>query len=797
MFKNYLKVALRNLLKNKVYSFINISGLAIGMAATIIIGLWVTDELTHNNYFTNKSQIAQIFQHETSNGNTGTGPSVPRPLEFALREDHSDNFKHIIMSSWTEPRYLKYGEKVINATGNCMQKGAPYMLDLNIQEGIKNGLDEKFSIMLSQSMAKALFADENAIGKTIRINNETDVIVTAVYEDIPENNSFNDMDYLIPWELYISLQPWLEDAKDQWGNNSFQLFVQVNDNTTMDAVTAKIKDVKKDRAPEEAEFNPQLFLFPMEDWYLRADFENGVQTGGRIENVWLLGIIGFFILLLACINFVNLSTARSEKRATEVGIRKSIGSHRGQLIFQFLSESFLVVLLSFVLAIGIVLLSLDPFNDLARKTITFPWFNFQFWGISLLFVLATAFLAGSYPAVYLSSFNPVTVLKGTFKAGRFAALPRKILVVVQFTISVALIIGTMLVMNQIQYSKDRPVGYKKEGLIQLPVMSGEFIGKADLMRNQFIESGGVLEMATSSGPATEVWSNRGGYSWEGKPEGFQEDFAYTSVSYEFVKAMDAKIVAGRGFSREFPTDSNAVILNETAVKYMGIKDPIGKLIRFNNPNATPLKIIGVIEDMIVQSPYEPVKQAFYAFDKFNNASFYNLRLNPERSLRDNLAQVEKTFKTNFPGIPFEYQFVDEQFGIKFRSEERLASLAKIFTLLAIFISCLGLFGLASFVAEQRTKEIGVRKILGASVSQLWLLLSRDLISLVVIALIIGSPIAYYMMSQWLQKFSYRIDISWTVFAIACSGALLITLVTISVQAVKAAVANPVDSLRTE
>ena len=797
MLKNYFKVALRNLLKNKVYSFINISGLAIGMAATIIIGLWVADELTHNNYFTNKSKIAQIFQHETSNGNIDTGPSIPRPLEFALREDHSDNFKHIVMSSWTQSRYLGYGEKNINAVGNCMQKGAPYMLDLTIIEGVKNGLDEKFSIMLSQSMAKALFAEENAVGKTVKINNETDVVVTAVYEDIPENNTFDDMDYLIPWELYISSYPWIERAKDSWGNNSFQLFVQINDNASMDAVTAKIKDVKKDRSPEEAEFNPQLFLFPMKDWYLRADFENGVQTGGRIENVWLLGIIGFFILLLACINFVNLSTARSEKRATEVGIRKSIGSQRGQLIFQFLSESFLIVVLSFILSLGIVLLSLNPFNDLARKAITFPWLDFQFWGISLLFIMATAFLAGSYPAIYLSSFNPVTVLKGTFKAGRFAALPRKILVVAQFTISVALIIGTMVVMNQIQYSKDRPVGYNKEGLIQLPVMSNEFIGKADMMRNQFIESGAVLEMATSSSPTTEVWSNRGGYSWEGKPEGFQEDFAHTSTSYEFVEALGAKIVAGRGFSREFPTDSNAVILNETAVKYMGLKDPIGKLIRFNNPDAEPLKIIGVIEDMIVQSPYEPVKQAMYTFDKFYNISFYNLRLNPERSLSDNLAQVEKTFKANFPSLPFEYQFVDERFGIKFRSEERLASLAKIFTLLAIFISCLGLFGLASFVAEQRTKEIGVRKILGASVRQLWLLLSRDFISLVVIALIIGSPIAYYMMSQWLQKFSYRIDISWTVFAIACSGALFITLITISVQALKAAVANPVDSLRTE
>lgn len=332
-------------------------------------------------------------------------------------------------------------------------------------------------------------------------------------------------------------------------------------------------------------------------------------------------------------------------------------------------------------------------------------------------------------------------------------------------------------------------------------MSNEFIGKADVMRTQFIKSEGAIEMATTSSPTTNVWSNRSGYTWEGKPEGFQEDLAYTDVSYEFVETLGAKIIQGRGFSRDFPSDSLGVILNETAVAYMGIKYPIGKFMRDSDTDVEnqnpPLKIIGVIDDIIMQSPYSPVKQSMYVFDSGGNTSFYNLRLNPGKSTAENLELIEGVFKTNFPNTPFDFQFVDEEYGKKFRSEERIASLARVFTVLAIFISCLGLFGLASFVAEQRTKEIGVRKVLGASISQLWLLLSKDFITLVVIALMIASPLAYYIMGQWLQKFSYRSSVGWDVFAIACFGAISITLITVSFQAIKAATSNPVKSLRTE
>lgn len=799
MFKNYLKIAWRNLTKNKAYTVINVGGLALGMAVALIIGLWITDELSHNNYFTHKDQIAQVYQSQTANGKIFTGNAIPRPLEMAMREDYMDNFEHVIMSSWTTPQYLKNGETSLSRNGNFMQREAPEMFDLNILKGEKDGLREINSIMLSESTANALFGNADPIGKTIEVNSEHDMMVTAVYEDIPFNTSFSDMEYIMPWEKYVTTQEWIQRSKDYWGNNSFQMFVQIADNTTMEGVTEKIKDVKKIKDPEMVEYNPQMFLLPMEDWYLRSRFENGKQVGGRIKYVWLFGIIGVFVLLLACINFMNLSTARSEKRAKEVGIRKSIGSQRSQLINQFLGESFVVVLLAFVIAVFIVVLSLNGFNELARKEMEFPWLSFGFWGMSLVFILITALLAGSYPALYLSSFRPVDVLKGTFKAGKHSGLPRKILVVVQFTVSVAFIIGTVIVMQQINHAKNRPIGYDKEGLIQVPTMSKDFTGKFELMREEFINSGAVTEMSTSSAPTTRIWSNRSGFDWEGKPEGFQEDLAWTEVSPEYSQSLNLKIVAGRDFSREFASDSTAVLLNESAVKYMGLKDPVGKFITDTDTEDPfePMKIIGVVQDMIAQSPYEPVKQGLYVFDKYGNGSYYNMRLNPNQSASQNIAIIERVFKEHFPNIPFQYDFVDEEYGKKFASEVRIGRLSGIFTVLAILISCLGLFGLTSFVAEQRTKEIGVRKVLGASVFNVWNMLSKDFLKLVVISCFIAVPIAYYVMNGWLQEYPYRVILKWWIFALAMMGALAVTILTVSFQAIRAAKSNPARSLRTE
>jgi len=496
---------------------------------------------------------------------------------------------------------------------------------------------------------------------------------------------------------------------------------------------------------------------------------------------------------------MNLSTARSERRAKEVGIRKTIGSGKGQLIYQFMGESFLVVLLAYALALAIVLLFLNGFNELARKEIVFPYENWIFWAISIVLIVCTSLLAGSYPALYLSSFRPADVLKGTFQAGSYSGLPRKILVVLQFTVSVAFIIGTVIVMQQINHAKNRPVGYDKEGLVQIPTFSKDFSGKTDLMREQFLKSGAVVEMSTSSSPTTQIWSNRSGYTWEGKPEGFQEDLAWTEVSPEYAKSLNLKIIEGRDFSREFASDSLAVLINETAKTYLGVTDPVGMLLRDDDEEdpGPPLKIIGVVEDMVAQSPYEPVKQAMYVYDRNDNFSYYNLRLNPARSASENLAVVEQVFKEHFPAIPFDYQFVDEEYGEKFASEERIGSLAAIFTALAIFISCLGLFGLTSFVAERRTKEIGVRKVLGASVLNIWNMLSKDFLKLVIISCFIAIPVAYYVMNGWLQEYPYRVILKWWIFALAVFGAIAITLLTVSFQALKAARQNPVNSLRTE
>ncbi|MFK2821326.1 FtsX-like permease family protein [Flavobacteriaceae sp. LMIT009] len=799
MIKNYFKVAWRNLKKNKIYSFINIFGLAIGLAVTIMIALWVVDELSFNDYFEKQDRIAQIYQSQTFNGNVGTGQAIPRPLEMLLRNEYQDNFNHIAMSSWTNSSYIKYGETNISRSGNYIQPEGLNIFTPNIIKGSENGLDEQNSIMLSASAAKAIFGDEDPLGKMVEVNSVDNMMVTAIYEDFPVNTTLESVHYLMTWDYYISIRSWARESIDNWGNNSFQLFVEIADNNSMEGVTQKILDSKKNANEDTAEFNPQIFLLPMNDWHLRSNFENGVQVGGRIENVWLFSIIGAFVLLLACINFMNLSTARSEKRAMEVGIRKAIGSNRKQLINQFLSESLLVVLFAYTIAITLVLIFLNGFNTLASKAIEFPWTNVQFWSFSVLFIIFTALIAGSYPALYLSSFKPIKVLKGTFKAGRYAAIPRKILVVTQFTVSVALIIGTLVVMSQIQFGKDRPSGYEKGGLIQIPMFSTDFSGKNDFMRNQFIASGGALEVCTSSSPTTAIWSNRGGYTWEGKPEDFQEDFGWYEVSYEYVTTLGMKVIEGRDFSRDFATDSNAVLINKTAAEYMGLTDPVGKFIRDTseeNPEP-PMQIIGVVEDVIVQSPYEPIKQQLYVFDRFDFASYYYLRLNPDNTVANNLERIESTFKQHFPHLPYRFEFVDEEYALKFASQERVASLARVFTILAILISCLGLFGLASFVAEQRTKEIGVRKVLGATVTNLWMLLSKDFVQLVIISLVVATPLAYYVMSRWIEKFTYRTDISLWIFLAAGLGALIITLATVSFQSIKAALSNPTKSLRTE
>ena len=797
MIRNYFKIAWRNIQKNKIYSFINIFGLAVGMAVALIIGMWVFEELSYDSNFKNSEKLAQVYQHQTFNGKIGTGQPIPIPLEKMLRENYGSYFKEIAMATWPQTDYIKFGEKNITQEGNFIQKSILKMLDLKILNGDPDGLRELNSIMLSETTTQALFGNTDPIGKVVKVDNLHNMKVTAVYENINKNSSFGYLNFIMPWEYFVSSQEWVKNSEDDWGNNSFQMYVQVADNVSVGQVSKIIGKVKQIGDPESKEFNSTMILLPMKDWHLRSDFKDGVQSGGLIENVWLFSIIGIFVLILACINFMNLSTARSEKRAKEVGIRKSIGSERNQLIFQFLSESFLVVILAFLLAILLVNISLPGFNSLTDKEINFPWSNLYFWSTGLGIVVFTALISGSYPALYLSSFQPVKVLKGTFRVGKLASIPRKVLVVMQFAVSVGLVIGTLIVMKQINHTKNRPIGYDTNGLIQVPVMYMDFIGKYDFMRTQILNSGAAVEMSSSSSPTTDVWSNRSGWEWEGKPQGFQEDFAWTEVSPEYAKSLRLKIVQGRDFSRDMKTDSDAVLLNQSAVKYMELKNPIGKFLTKDEGMYQKLRIVGVVEDMVMQSPYAKVKQMIYAFDRRNAASYYNIRLNPEKSASESLSLIEAIFKKHFPDIPYSYQFIDKEYEAKFADEEQLGNLAGIFTVLAIFISCLGLFGLASFVAEQRTKEIGIRKVLGATVTNLWAMLSKDFVLLVIIACLLSAPVAYYFMNGWLEKYTYRTELSWWVFVASGIGALAITLLTVSFQAIKAALLDPVKSLKTE
>jgi len=800
MFKNYLKISWRNLTKNKVHTFINVTGLSVGMAVAMLIGLWIWDELSFDKNFDNHGRIVQVWQHQTINGKVGSQVAMPIPLGIMLRDGYTGknkDFKYTVLSSWNFEHILALGDKKITQQGNFMQAEAPEMLSLKMLKGTRAGLSDPSSVLLSEKVAKALFGDADPMNKTLKLDNKDLVKVTGVYQDIPHNSSFNELAIILPWDLYMSTQVWLQRALTQWGNNSFQIYAQLNDKADINKVNARIRDLKQKNialAGDKvgASFKPKVFLHPMDKWHLRSEFKDGLNTGGAIQFVWMFGIIGTFVLLLACINFMNLSTARSEKRAKEVGIRKTVGSLRSQLIGQFFSESLMVVAFAFILSIVLVLLTLPWFNQVADKTMGVLWANPVFWLMGFGFSLLTGLIAGSYPAFYLSSFQPVKVLKGTFKAGRFAALPRKILVVLQFTVSVTLIIGTMVVFRQVQHTKNRAVGYERTGLLQMNMKSDDIHKNFTAVRNDLLQSGVIEEIAESGSPLTGVYSNSSGLNWRGKAPDLQDDFGIIRVTPEFGKVARWKLIEGRDFSRAYVTDTSAMILNESAAKFMNFKHPVGEIVDWGDK----YKVVGVVKDMVMSSPYEPVKPTIFSVSD-RSEGMIDIRLNTKISTSKVLAKIEAVFKQYDPGSPFDYKFTDDEYNKKFATEERVGKLAGFFTVLAIFISCMGLFGMASFMAEQRIKEIGVRKVLGASVFNLWRLMSTDFIILVSIALLIAIPTAYYFMQGWLQDYKYRAELSWWIFALTAVGAITITVLTVSYQSIKAALTNPVKSLKTE
>lgn len=797
MIKNYFKVALRNLVKNKVYSFINIFGLATGMSVAMLIGLWMYDEISFDKHHENYDRIAQVMQHNLYNGKKETQMSNPAVMAEEIRNTYGSDFTYVLQSSWNSSHILTAGEKKFTKNGSYFEPQVTEMLSLKMLKGTRDGLKEPYSILLSESVAKAYFGDTDPMNKVMRIDNKTDVKVTGVYEDIPYNSTLKNVSYLMPWELYLITNDWVKKMENPWGSNFTQTFAQIAPNADMNKVSAKIKNVKLNKLnKEEARYKPEVFLHPMANWHLHGEFKNGINTGGRIEFVWLFGIIGVFVLLLACINFMNLSTARSEKRAKEVGIRKAIGSVRGQLISQFFSESLLVVSLAFVLSIGLVLLILPFFNELADKKMSILWTNPYFWLLGVVFSILTGLIAGSYPALYLSSFQPVKVLKGTFRVGRFASIPRKVLVVVQFTVSVTLIIGTIVVFRQVQFAKSRPVGYTRDGLINIEMQTTDIHKHFDVVRYELQKSGAIVDIAESGSPLTEHWNSNGGFDWKGKDPNLAVDFPNNPITHEYGKTIGWQFVAGRDFSRQYTSDSLAFVLNEAAAKYMGFKNPMAVIDETVKWNGKAYKVIGVIKNMIVQSPYEPSRASLFHLGR-DEGNVVIIKLSPDRPASESLSKVEEVFRKYNPAQPFEYKFVDEDYAKKFGNEERVGKLATFFAILAIFISCLGLFGLASFVAEQRTKEIGVRKVLGATITNIWTLLSKDFVVLVLVSFCIASPVAYFFMSSWTQKYTYRTDISWWIFAVTGIGALIVTLLTVSFQAIKAAVMNPVKSLKTE
>ncbi|QEM10788.1 ABC transporter permease [Mucilaginibacter rubeus] len=793
MIKNYLKIAWRNLIKNKVHSFINIAGLSVGMAVAMLIGLWIWDELSFDNNHQNRGNIAQVIQNVTNNGEVQTWQAVPLPLAAELRKSYGSLFKQVVNSAGYGDHMLALDNKKLTRTGVFMEAGGPEMFTLKMLKGNRNALTDPTSVLISASTAKAYFGDADPMNRTLKIDNHYNAKVAGVFEDMPHNATFAGLGFIAPWEMGFTAND-IRSMSEPWRPNFCALYVQTQPNADLAALSLKIKDAKlRNVSAVLAKKKPVLFLYPMSKWHLYDEFKDGKNTGGRIQYVWMFGIIGVFVLLLACINFMNLSTARSEKRAREVGIRKAIGSARGQLIYQFFSESVLCVALAFVISLVMVQLSLPLFNEVAEKQMTILWGSALFWLLGLGFTLFTGIVAGSYPAFYLSSFQPVKVLKGVFRAGKLAALPRKVLVVLQFTVSITLIIGTVVVFRQIQFAKDRPVGYSRDGLLAVNPGTDQVHKSFTALKNELYKTGAVVSVAEGDVNPTQTAGSTSAIEWKEKDPNLSVDFQQNGVSVDYGKTAGWQFKGGRDFSKDYLTDSSAVVVNESAVKFMGMKNPVGENITFYGH---PFKIIGVISNIIVDSPYGEVKPCIYFFNK-DAAGTVLLRINPQMSAGKAIESIQQVFKHFNPEQPFQYSFVDSAYAQKFGNEQRIGKLAAFFAALAIFISCLGLFGMASFMAEQRVKEIGVRKVLGATVFNLWRLLTTDFITLVFISLLVATPIAIYMMNNWLQHFDYRSGISPWIFVLTGITAIVITMITVSIQTIKAALTSPVKSLKSE
>ncbi len=794
MIQNFLKTTIRNLWRNKGFASINIAGLSIGMAAAILILLWVQNELSTDRFYQKENRIYQMYNRDkNASGEVWAWPNTPKILGTTLKKDYPEVENVVRFNNIT--LLLTVADKRLNTQGAFADSGFLNMFDLPLLEGnTRLALKSSYNIVLTEKLAKKLFGNENALGKTVRVDSVNNCTVTAVLKDLPNNTKFN-FEYLLPW-AYMTKLGW---DNDSWVNNGISTYILLKPGTSQAAFDAKIKNITIDHTKGTANASTtEVFSQPLSRAYLYSKSENGKLVGGPIEAVKLFLVIAAFILLIACINFMNLSTARSEKRAKEVGIRKVMGAHKIKLIMQFMGESIMLSLIAFVIALSIVQLCLNGFNELVGKELFIDYTDPYFWLYALIFVLFSGTLAGSYPAFFLSSFNPVTVLKGTFKKAGASVNPRKVLVVLQFTFAIILIISTIIVQRQIHYALDRDAGYNSNNLIYT-FGQGDVSAHYDLIKHDLINSGAALSATRCANPITKKWGDSWGFSWPGSSKEDEKiDFTWLGTDADFTKTTGVKLLAGRDIDiYNYPTDGSAVLLNEAAVKAMHVRNPIGMTIKATDGTAE-LHVVGVVKNFILESPYQSnISPMMIPGPGYSSGYVVHIKLNPAHTTAANLAKVEKIFKQYNPQYPFEYVFADESYAKKFSDSQRTGNLATLFASLTIFISCLGLFALATYMAENRTKEIGVRKVLGASVIGITSLMSKDFLKLIIIAFVIACPIAWFAMSKWLENYTYRITIEWWVFAAAGLGALLIALLTISFQAIKAATANPVKSLRTE
>ncbi|HSZ85588.1 MAG TPA: ABC transporter permease [Puia sp.] len=786
MLKNFFKVAFRNLLRNKAFSIINISGLVIGMASAILILFWIQNEMSYDRFHKDQDRLYEVWGNDVYDGKIQSGIATPEAMAPVLKND-VPQIEKVSRYDWGNNYLFTVGDKSLKAQGNLVDPDFLSIFSFPLLKGDeKTVLNDPYSIVLTEKLAKKIFGNEDPMGKVIKIENDENYKVTGVLKDLPNNTGF-DFEWLMSY-VHKTMKGYIDN---DWTDVAIRTYVKLKPNTTFAAANEKIKNVIVQHSGGRAKTTE--FLYPISKMHLYSNFENGVPVGGLITRVKIFSIIAILILLIACINFMNLSTARSEKRAKEVGIRKVVGARKGSLIGQFLGESILMAFIAGSFSIIVVQICLPAFNQLVQKQLFIDYQNIYFWLLAVGFILFTGVVAGSYPAFFLSAFKPVSVLKGTFKKINALVTPRKVLVIMQFTFAISLIICTLIITQQIKYAQQRETGYNKKNL-GFVYMQGDVYTKYQLIKNELLNSGVASSVTRTSAPLTQNWSSGMSMNWEGKDPNTKIQINRYTEDADLVKTAGIQLVQGRDIDAKiYPSDSTACLISEAAVKAMKFKNPIGQEI-FDDP--VKWHVVGVIKDFILESPYETIKPFMVKGPKYGG-SIMSIKLSDANTTAQNLAGAEKIFKKYSPVYPFEFHFVDEEYARKFTDEQLTGTLASLFSALTIFISCLGLFGLATYMAENRIKEIGVRKVLGASVSSITTLLSKDFLKLVALAFLIAAPIAWWTMSSWLQNYNYRIDMNWLTFLLAGVIALSIALLTVSYQSIRAAIANPVKSLRTE